>query len=419
MTKEPSDVIIHPDPTLTAIFARKFQTPKFLVGSLENLTEKYDPPRLLYRDKEQEKIVDIITGAVKESLPTHLFIFGKSGSGKTATVTHVLDHAQHAENLSRPAKVLIVNCRNQVSHHGLLCQILEQIEPSSYVPSNTSWRDLHNQLLAACRKAGANIVMVLDEVNRLVQKRDEYNALYTLSNMGSELKGTLSTITIIAISNDLHFGEQLEQSVRSRLRVDKLNFAPYNAQQLTEILMDRTKTVFAERGLEEGIIAYCAAKAAQTHGDARQAIGLLYKAAVIASKENAHQVTMHHVLEARSALEYDSIAEGLQDLTAHEKLILLAIAYLVEKQGGTVSGLVTTGMVLEGYRRICQELAMEPLTLQSVNRLLNDIASQGIITTNVRSLGRGKGRTTVVHLTVPPASTIKVLKEDNLFHLGE
>ncbi len=416
MSQDPSDFVTHPGFSLESLVLRKLQPPRFLKGDLEMLTEKYDPPRILHRDKEMEHIAEMVLSSTTQSQPNHLFIYGKSGSGKTAAVNHVIHTVQRLARASRPTVALQANCRNQVSHHALLSQLVEQIEPGRFVPSNTAWRNLYNRLLQAAQKAEANIVIVLDEVNRLTKKKEGFDAIYTLSNLNSELTGSRSMVTLFAISNDLHYGDQLEQSVRSRLKVEKLYFAPYSQPQLADILTDRAKLVFTEEGLEAGIVAYCAARAAQTHGDARHALALLHKAAVIASRDGALQVTMHHVLEARSALEHDIIAEGIQRLTAHEKMLLLAIARLSQHQ--TSNTLITTGRVLEGYRAVCQQMGSEPLTLQSVNRLLTDIASQGFIASDVRSLGRGRGRTTIVNLTVPVESTIKILQDDHLFHLG-
>jgi len=417
MHKGTPDVVTHPDLALASVFARKMQSPPFLQGDVEILSEKFAPPRLLHRQSEQDKIAGLLASLVTHSLPTHLFVYGKSGSGKTVTVTHVLEYAQHLKDVKRPVKYVLVNCRKQVSHHALLCQLLEQLEPSSYYPSNTSWRDLNNHLLTVCRKAGVNIVMVLDEVDRLEKKGEGFDALYTLANLNAELGGTSSTVTVFAISNNLHFGEQLEHSVKSRLRVEKLYFAPYSQQQLVDILNDRAKVVFAEGGLELDIIPYCAVRAAQEHGDARQALGLLYKAAVIACDEGALKVTMHHVMKARVALEHDVIVEGIQRLTVHEKFILLAIARLCEHPKVT-HDVVTTGMVLEAYRKICHEVGAEPLTLQSVNRLLDDLENQVFITTDIRSLGRGRGRTRFINIAVPLELTINILQEDSAFHEG-
>jgi len=420
MPKDPPSESHPSDPSLPSLsfFERKLQPAPFLKGrSLEALTEKFDPPRLLHRDAEVERISDIIASLVRDSDPTNLFIYGKSGSGKTATVNHVLEHVRTAKNLPRPTVTLMVNCRNQVSHHALLGRLLEQLEPGVPIPINTAWGDLHERLVSACRKANANIVIVLDEVNRLVKIREECDAIYTLSNLSSELKGSETTIAIFAISNDLHYGERLDQSIHSRLQVQKMHFPPYNRHQLSEILDDRAKMVFTGDGLEPGVIDYCATVAAQTHGDARQALALLHKAAVIANKEAAHQVTMHHVLDAKVALNHDQIAEGIKGLTDHEKLILLAIARLSSRSKN--NELVTTGAVLDGYRVICRELGMEPLTLQSVSRLLDDIGSQGFITSTVKSMGRGKGRTTVINITVAAGPTIDIIQEDHLFHAGE
>lgn len=388
--------------------------PKFVKGDLEVLTEKYDPPRLIHRTTELQKIASMLLSFAGRSHPHNLFIYGRSGSGKTAAVRHTtMEIGRHAQ-LSRPLITLFANCRDQISHHGLIGKLIEELEKGKTIPTNTSWRELCSRFLAACRNAGANIVIILDEADGITKTKGDFDSLYYLSNLNSEMVGSQSTVSLVAITNDLHYGEHLEERVQSRLKVEKLHFAPYSAQQLQDILHDRTNVVFTSDGLEEGLIPYCAARAAQTHGDARYALALIYKASVIATETRSDQVSMQHVLQARSALEHDIISEGIDKLTVHEKLLLLAIARLSQSRVG--NAMITMGSLHQAYGKVCTEAGMEPMSPTSVARLMGDIIDEGLIKTDVKSLGRARGRTTIVTLMVPVESTIQILLKEPLFN---
>ena len=59
---------------------------------------------------------------------------------------------------------------------------------------------------------------------------------YNLTRMNSELKH--STISIIGISNDLSFTNNLDPRVKSSLSEEEIVFPPYNAIQLQHILRE-------------------------------------------------------------------------------------------------------------------------------------------------------------------------------------
>lgn len=407
-----NDKVTFPHPDVEAALLHRLRPSPFQKGDLDILSDKSTPPRIVHRDKEMVKLIDVVSSAILHSQPSHIFVFGKSGTGKTAVVRHVVEAAEKVTHARKKTIGLFVNCTNQVSHHSLLIRLIEQLEGGVHLQSNTAAGELHDRLLGACKKAEANIVIILDEVNHLV-KRSGVDAMYSIANLNAEMAGSKSTISIIAISNDLHYGEKLPASVQSRLAPEKLYFAPYTAAQLADILKDRAAMVFTDDGLEVGLIELCAAYAAQSHGDARQALALLRKAAVIAGREGSRRVAPHHVVSAKSALEYDIIADGVRRLTPHEKVVLFVTAHMSMR--GTPSDNLNIGKLFEEYQRVCNQFGITPLGSRSVGRCLTDLVDQGFVRTEVKSLGRAKGRTTLVQITVPAESTIKIIQEDSIF----
>ena len=111
-----------------------------------------------------------------------------------------------------------------------------------------------------------------------------------------------SKISLIGISNDAKFTSWLDPRVNHT--GEELNFSPYNALQIEDILIQRAK--MALRKLRRSnVITYCASKAAQEHGDAK-AIDLL-RIAELAEREEREIVTLEHVSKAQNVMERDQV----------------------------------------------------------------------------------------------------------------
>ena len=70
----------------------------------------------------------------------------------------------------------------------------------------------------------------------------------------------------------------MDTRVRSSLGRNRILFPPYNADELARILTERAREGIMEGALDEEVIPYCSALAAQRDGDARLAIDLLREA---------------------------------------------------------------------------------------------------------------------------------------------
>ena len=115
------------------------------------------------------------------------------------------------------------------------------------------------------------LIVVLDEIDFLVKERGD-DLLYDLTTIKENLK--LSRVSIIGISNDLQFKENLDARVLSSLSEEEVVFRPYSATELYDILQARSVLGFLDRVLAKGALNLCSALAASEHGDARRALDL-------------------------------------------------------------------------------------------------------------------------------------------------
>ena len=72
------------------------------------LSPHFVPKALPFRGKEIKEIMSLVSPAIKGQRSKNIFIYGKTGCGKTATVKHVMEKFGSSRN---NAYISYVNCR--------------------------------------------------------------------------------------------------------------------------------------------------------------------------------------------------------------------------------------------------------------------------------------------------------------------
>ncbi|MHC1587530.1 MAG: ORC1-type DNA replication protein, partial [Candidatus Syntropharchaeia archaeon] len=332
-----------------------------------------------------------------------IFIYGKTGTGKTATVKYVGRELEKTGETRRKACfVLYLNCEVIDTQYRVLANLARLFDRE--IPM-TGWPtdQVYAEFKAAIDEEEKTIVIILDEVDKLVKKGDE--VLYNLSRMNSELEN--ARVSMIGISNGITFREYLDARVKSSLGEEEIVFPPYDANQLRDILEQRAGLAFKEGVLEENVIPLCAAYAAHEHGDARRALDLLRVAGEIAELKEERRVREHHVREAYRKIESTRIVEVIRTLPIQSKLVLYA-SVLLEKNNRRN---FTTGEVYDVYKRLCRQIYVDSLTQRRITDLISELDTLGIINARVISKGR-YGRTKEISLEVPVDVVKSILLED-------
>jgi len=258
-------------------------------------------------------------------------------------------------------------------------------------------------------KENTNIILILDEIDALVKKIGD-GILYNLTRINQSLNK--SKVSIIGISNDTSFTDELDARVRSTLSEEEIIFPPYNATQLKDILEQRTEMAFHKNVVEAGVVQKCAALAAQEHGDARRALDLLRMAAEIAERNMGSRVTIDCVDVAENRLDLDRVVEIVKTQPRQSQAALAAVMKLSEEGRENIE----TGDVFSIYERICAGRGLKVLTQRRLSDLIAELDMLGIITTKVVSRGRyGRTREIKMRLAKPVQKKIRdILKENYL-----
>ncbi len=394
---------------LTNLF-EKFLRKDSLFADKTVLQANYMPGEIFHRDEQIAQIANILAPALRGDKPSNLFIYGKTGSGKTLTIQYVTQRLQEiASTQGVDVKILYLNCKLKHvadTEYRLIAQlsrILGKTIPSTGLPTD----EVYSMFYAAIEQQKANIVIVLDEIDQLITKAGD-GIIYNLTRINTEL--VHSKITLIGLSNDLVFADNLDPRVKSSLSEEELVFPPYNAMQIQNILMQRSEHAFRPNLLADGVVAKCAAYAAREHGDARRALELLRVSAELAERLDSPRVELAHVDEAEEKIDRDRILELVKNQPKQFQATLYSLFLLEEKQDSQRF----TGDVYDLYREVCDTADLRPLTQRRVSDIIAELDMLGIITAKVVSKGR-YGRTRELTVIVP--DTIKpkllgILKED-------
>jgi archaeal cell division control protein 6 len=377
------------------------------------MRHSFMPEILPHREREIDEIASILVPALRGETPSNIFIYGKTGTGKTAVTKFVGGElVKKGKEVGKHVNFVYINCEVVDTQYRLLQNITNHLidDWDERIPF-TGWPtdEVFTKLLNKIDKIGGVTVIILDEVDKL--KGDE--ALYNLSRINSQLHN--AKVSIVGISNDLKFTEFLDPRVKSSLGEENLIFPPYDAAELQDILRQRVEIALKPDSIDVDVIPLCAALAAQEHGDARRALDLLRMATEIAERQRANCVTKSFVRLAQNKIEIDRVIEVIKTLPNHSKLILIAIILREgydEKKGSV--GFITTGEVYEIYKDLCKKTRYDALTQRRVADLISELDMLGIITARVISKGR-YGRTREIKLSADAEEIMSILKDDDVY----
>ncbi|MBU0952807.1 MAG: orc1/cdc6 family replication initiation protein [Nanoarchaeota archaeon] len=397
--------------TLKDIFGVYIQNLNPIFHEKNTLTDRHIPLIIEHREEQINTLAKILAPAIRDQKISNTFIFGNVGTGKTLVTKHVT--AELAKNNPK-INILYVNCKMRGvsdTEYRLLAELLGKLGkevPSTGLPTTQLYKNFYT-LLEETEKLN---ILILDEIDVIVKKIGD-EILYNLTRINQDLKK--STLSLIGISNDVSFTEQLDPRVKSSLSEEELIFPPYNAMQLQNILTKRAETAFTLNTLSVGVIAKCAALAAQEHGDARKALDLLRIAGEIAERENSKQIIISHVDCAEEKLDSDRTVEAVRTQPKQSLAVLASIILLSEEGKEDIQ----TGDVFEIYQKICANRGLKILTQRRVSDLIGALDMVGIINTHVISKGRyGRTREIRILLSQPILKKIRTILEDNYLFDG-
>lgn len=366
------------------------------------LLSSYLPDKVLYREEQLLEIANIMAPALRLEKPSNLFIFGKTGTGKTLTVKYLLNSLEEtAKKNNTPLKTIYLNCKLKKvadTEYRLIAQLIKEFNqkvPSTGLPTDEVYNIFYNLI----DKKKQVILLVLDEIDQLTKKIGD-EILYNLTRINAEMKN--AQLCLIGISNNLVFSDNLDPRIKSSLSQEESLFPPYNAFQIQNILKERARNAFKPQTIKVGVIEKCAAYAAREHGDARRAIDLLRIAGELAERAGSNFIEIHHLDEAEKKIEHDRVIDMVVNQPKQFQAVLYSLLLI-----GQQKKLFFTGEIYDVYKKICQQSRLTILTQRRVSDIIAELDMFGVICAKTISKGR-YGRTREMSLSVTEDISIKI-----------
>jgi len=385
--------------------------------------QTYQPTELPERADELDQIHSALRPATMGSTPLNVLVYGQSGQGKTVSIALKTEQLQtYADESDMDLTVVDVPCKGVDNSYHALTHLYKELREKQYgpgeeLPSGYQRKALLNMVLDELEAIGGTVIVVLDEIDAIGD--DDY-ILYELPRSNPE--GV--RLSIIGITNDLQFRENLDGDVRSSLGEDEVKFDPYDAHQLRNILARRAEGALRDTTFRDGIRDYAhlesevvsddalplaAALGAQDTGDAREAIRLFFRAARFADDAGELEITEQHVRDARDFLEEKAIESGIRTLPAQKLLALMSTTWHISKGESTVA----TTPIYTQYKKMCEVEDVTPLSNRRFRDRLNDLSDSNILT---KTQGRGRGKQNRYGLAVDAATVVENLPQKNERH---
>lgn len=367
------------------------------------LQSNFTPEEIPHREDQIKQIATILAPILRVERPSNVFMYGKTGTGKTLSIKHTTDKILNiAQQKDIPLKVIYINCklkRVADTEYRLIAELARECG-KDIPPTGLPTDEVYKIFYAAIDDKKQAILLVLDEIDQLIEKAGD-ELLYNLTRINSELKN--AQISIVGISNNLLFTENLDPRVKSSLSEEEILFPPYNALQIQNILHARCSIAFKEGVVGQGVIAKCAAYAAREHGDARRALDLMRVAGELAERDQIQNIQVEHLDKAEDKIEKDRVLDIVQSQPKQFQATLFAILSLAKQ-----SNKVATGDIYSLYMDVCNKIGLRPLTQRRISDIIAELDMLGIINARIISKGR-YGRTREITIAIAPSTEGNIL----------
>ncbi len=396
------------------IFEKHFENAHSVFLDREAISPHFIPENLPFRESQIQEIGETLSSVLQFKKASNLFLYGKTGTGKTSVTRHVLAQlSAFASGRNIPVKTQYINCRNNNRKYRVLSKIVEELMPEERF-FGFSGGFVHDKLVEFVSKNKCQLVLALDEIDKV---KDLDDLMYALTRANDEL--TDGSVTVVGISNNLFFRDRLDPRTKSSLVEKEMLFPPYNAEELRAILEDRVKRAFAPNAVEDSALSLAAAFAAKESGDARTAVMLLFRAGELADQKKLSRVTEDEVRRAKKKVEEEIITSMVSTLPRHQQILLFALSdlSLSKKPQAKITGaappenVLFSGEVYEAYADAAKRLKETPVSGRWYREYISELEMFGLVSTTASGIGfRGNSR--IIRLGFEPKKIHEQLEKE-------
>lgn len=262
--------------------------------SKQHLSPQYAPETPVGREREIDRLASVVETVTQRDPSQHVWVHGPAGVGKTSCVKHVLERLEAESGV----KQVYINCWQYNRRSALITELLIQLGYPA-VRRGKSVDELVSKLRIWLDR-NRDVAVALDEVDQL---QDRAEVIYDLQHVSEQAE---HDVGLVLVSNQQPSEIDLDPRSQSRLSYQPLEFQPYSATELQQILEHRVDQGFHPDTVPEEVLTSVAETVAEQGGDCRQALELLLQAGRSAERDNAAEIKHSHL---REAVESREVAE--------------------------------------------------------------------------------------------------------------
>jgi cell division control protein 6 len=171
-------------------------------------------------------------------------------------------------------------------------------------------------------------IIILDEIDYLIKISKEIGIIYDLTRLNEfDPSKKCNVKGVIFIARSTEFYEKLDEAELSSMGRAYIEFPNYTIDQVSDILMKRSKDTFQDNVVGTDIIDWIAKIVVSpiVNGDIRYALDLLSYAGNLAESEGTEKVLLEHVKKINKQI-YNGISDDdIKELSKLQIIVLLGI----------------------------------------------------------------------------------------------
>jgi cell division control protein 6 len=298
----------------------------------KKLSPRYLPKEIPHREKQIDILVrtflDIKDDPDKFPL-TVLQIIGPAGIGKTSTVIKFSDILENELRKNKiNIKIVYINLKLQGGNKYAIYKYLLSCIAPELPAQGLSAEEMLRQLLDYLSINNMYSLIILDEIDYLIKISKEIGIIYDLTRLNEfDPSKKCNVMGVIFIARSTEFYEKLDEAELSSMGRTYIEFPNYTIDQVSDILIRRSKDAFQENVIGTDIIDWIAKIVISpiVNGDIRYALDLLSYAGNLAESEGTERVLLDHVKKINKQIYNGITDEDIIELSKLQIIVLLGI----------------------------------------------------------------------------------------------
>jgi cell division control protein 6 len=296
------------------------------------LSPRYIPTELVHRERQIGLLIRIFADIQKDphNFPlTVLQVIGPTGIGKTSTLMKFSSNLEkELERDKINIKIAYINLKLHGGNKYAIYKFLLSCIAPELPPQGLSAEEMLRQMLNYLILNNIYSLIILDEIDYLIKISKETGIIYDLTRL-NEFDPTkkCNVKGVIFISRSTEYYEKLDMAELSSLGRGFIEFPPYTLEQISDILIRRSKEAFENNVISTDIIDMVAKIIISpvVNGDIRYALDLLSYSGNLAESEGTRQILPEQVRKINRQIYNGITDEDIKELKSNEIIVLLGM----------------------------------------------------------------------------------------------